>query len=242
VERRDPTVADMKSNSSLPGNGRADGAALRMGRVSAWAVVALAVAYVATGAVWAATRGNATLTPSDPFLAILETLLLLSTPFLLLVSVAVHGSAPASARASSRAALAFMLLAVAITSTIHFAQLTVLRRLDPAARAALAPIAAIPWRWPSLAYALDLFAWDACFGLALLFSAPVFPGAGLEAAIRRTLRLAGGLCVAGTLGPALGDLRFQYLGIAGYAGVFPVACALLARWFGRAGHRDRVSD
>src|ERR1051325_8651331 len=114
-----------------------------------------------------------------------------------------------------------MLLAVAITSTIHFAQLTVLRRLDPAARAALAPIAAIPWRWPSLAYGLGLFAWDACFGLALLFTPPrapppwrgpspayglalsvwaacfglallfpprVFPGAGREAAIRRTLR------------------------------------------------------
>ena len=191
-------------------NELAYGAALRMGRISAWTVVALAVAYVATGAVWAATRGNASLTPSDPFLAILETLLLLSTPFLLLVSVAVHGSAPASARTSSRAALA--------------------------------PIAAIPWRWPSLAYGLDLFAWDACFGLALLFTAPVFPGAGLEAAIRRTLRLAGGLCVAGTLGPALGDLRFQYLGIVGYAGVFPVACALLARWFGRAGHRDRASS
>ena len=41
--------------------------------------------------------------------------------------------------------------------------------------------------------------------------------------------MAGGvLCVAGTAGPALGDLRIQVLAIAGYAFVFPAACLLLA--------------
>jgi hypothetical protein len=45
--------------------------------------------------------------------------------------------------------------------------------------------------------------------------------------------LSGTLCVAGLLGPALGDLRFQVLGILGYAGVFPVICLLLAVLFAR---------
>ncbi len=48
---------------------------------------------------------------------------------------------------------------------------------------------------------------------------------------RRTMRLSGALCLAGSLGPVLGDMRIQYAGIAGYAGVFPIACLLLARVF-----------
>ena len=43
------------------------------------------------------------------------------------------------------------------------------------------------------------------------------------------------LCLAGTFGPLLGDLRLQFLAIAGYAGSLPVTCALLAVRFGRAG-------
>jgi hypothetical protein len=34
--------------------------------------------------------------------------------------------------------------------------------------------------------------------------------------------------------PALGDLRFQLVGIIGSAGVFPIACLLLAILFGKA--------
>src|SRR5262245_18405665 len=209
--------------------------ALALGRLSAWAIVALSAAYVGTGAIWLVRSGSPTLTPGDPWLAVLETLLLVSTPFLALLAAAIHGVAPRAARPHTRAALAFMLVAVALTSSIHFLDLVVLRRLSPEARVALAPLAGVPWRWPSLPFALDLFAWDVWFGLALLFAAPAFAERS-AATIRRTLRAAGGLCVAGTLGPATGDLRFQLLAIAGYAGVFPVACVLLGRWFD---HRAR---
>ncbi len=69
------------------------------------------------------------------------------------------------------------------------------------------------------------------FSRKALFAAPVFRGGGRSAAVRRTMRVSGMLCLAGALGPASGDLRLQYLGIAGYAAVFPVVCVLLARWF-----------
>ena len=66
---------------------------------------------------------------------------------------------------------------------------------------------------------LDLLAWDFFLGLSLVFAAGVFSG---KATLRpRTgLAAAGLLCLAGTLGPASGNLRVQYLGIAGYAFLF----------------------
>ena len=47
------------------------------------------------------------------------------------------------------------------------------------------------------------------------------------------MTLAGALCLTGTLGPASGEMRLQGIAIVGYAGVLPVACALLARQFAR---------
>jgi hypothetical protein len=64
-------------------------------------------------------------------------------------------------------------------------------------------------------------------------AAPAFTGSGLQTAVRRGLILIGDVCVAGLLGPVLGHLRFQLLGIGGYAVVFPRACLLLAILFGR---------
>jgi hypothetical protein len=79
---------------------------------------------------------------------------------------------------------------------------------------------------------LDLLAWDFFLGLALLFVAGVFTGEGSRR-VRSSMTVAGMLCLAGTLGPTSGHLQFQYLGIAGYAFVLPLACALLAALFWR---------
>jgi len=79
-------------------------------------------------------------------------------------------------------------------------------------------------------------------GLSLLFAAPVFKGGRLQTAIRVSLILSGTLCIAGLLGPALGDLRFQRFGITGYAFVFPVVCLLLARLFARRDVSERQED
>lgn len=77
-------------------------------------------------------------------------------------------------------------------------------------------------------YALELLAWDVFLGLSLIFAAPVFQGGGLKRAVRITMFGAGGLSLAGTVGPAIGDLRWQRIGVFGYGVVLPVACLLLA--------------
>jgi hypothetical protein len=208
----------------------------RVGMWSAWAVFGLWLVYLATGGTWLLFGGDPARrdpgTPVDPFRAILEILIVLVALAMIALMAAVHASAPPGAKTYSVAALAFMILAAGTTCGIHFVELTVVRHLGPASPPDLSVI--FFTQWPSVFFALDLLAWDLFLGISLLFAAPAFKGDGLQAAVRVGLILSGILCVAGTLGPALGDLRFQLLGITGYAALFPVVCLLLAILFGRA--------
>jgi hypothetical protein len=78
-----------------------------------------------------------------------------------------------------------------------------------------------------------LLTWNPVLGLSLLFAAPVFDDAGSERGVWRGLFLTGGLCVAGTIGSSVGNMRLQLVGIVGYAVVLPIVCAMLTRQFGR---------
>jgi hypothetical protein len=208
----------------------------RVGLWSASAVFLLSVAYLATGVAWLLFGGDPARhdpgTPVDPFRAILEIIIVLLAPPMVALMAAVHTLAPPGAKACTLTALAFMVLAAGMTCGIHFVELVVVRRMDSANLLGLSGMF-FP-QWPSVFFALDLLAWDAFLGLSLLFAAPIFRGDRLQAAVRVALTGSGTLCVAGALGPALGDLRIQWVGVAGYAFVFPVACLLLAILFSRA--------
>src|SRR5215468_12486040 len=99
---------------------------------SAIAIVFLSVAYIITGAIWLISNARVAqergLEPSEPFLSILETLLLLSTPAIVLLFAAMHAYAPANRKTCSRAAFGFALLLSGITGVVHFVQLTAVRR------------------------------------------------------------------------------------------------------------------
>ena len=106
--------------------------------------------------------------------------------------------------------------------SVHFVELTALRQMGSAGLV-----------WPSIPYALELLAWDVFLGISLLFAAHTFKGSRLEESVRAGMFFVGFLCIAGTLGPALGDMRFQFIAVAGYAVVLPVVFLLLALLFRR---------
>ena len=120
-------------------------------------------------------------------------------------------------------ALAFTILFAGTTSVVHFVELTALRQLGSAGIV-----------WPSTVYAVELLAWNLFLGLSLLFAAPVFAGVA-ESGVRRGLFIGGVLCVAGTVGPVVGNMRIQLIGVVGYAGVLPVVAFMLTRLFRRDG-------
>jgi hypothetical protein len=119
-------------------------------------------------------------------------------------------------------ALSFGILAGGLTAAVHFVTLTAGRRMGFTAL-----------EWPSTLYAVELLSWDVFLGLALLFAAPVFVGPGIHAAARRSLAITGTLCLAGTLGPIVGNMAIQRIGILGYGILLPMTCAILALIFRR---------
>jgi hypothetical protein len=213
----------------------------RIGLWSALSAAVLSAAYLLTGVVWlliSSAGSRERLEPTDPFLAILESLIVQSAPVLVILMASVHATAPRDRKTLTRAALAFMTIFAALTSSVHFMQLTAVRQM--ASQGMPVPSLFQFYPWPSLMFALDLLAWDVFLGLALLLAAPAFRGGKLQAVIRVVMTISGALCLAGTLGPILGDLRLQYMGIAGYAGGLPLVCVLLAIRF--SGWKTLPSD
>jgi hypothetical protein len=147
------------------------------------------VTYLVTGVAWVVSGGLRTpepLQPAEPYLAVLELVLLLSAPTFVVLAAAVHAYAPPDRRAGALAALALMAAFAALTGSVHFARLAVARHL-PAEAGELSVLRLYPW--PSVALALDFLAWDLFLGLALLLAAPVFRGGQLSAAVRASTRL-----------------------------------------------------
>jgi hypothetical protein len=159
---------------------------------------------------------------TDPVLAIMEVLTLLSAPAIVTLMAAVHERAMPERKVYGLIALAFGTLCAGTTSAIHFIELTAVRQMEGGGIV-----------WPSCTYAAELLAWDVFLGLALVFAAPVFAGGQRERTVKRGLLACGALCLAGTIGPVLGDMRLQLVGVLGYAGLLPVVSFLLARLFAR---------
>jgi hypothetical protein len=164
----------------------------------------------------------------------LEILMSLCAVALVVMMAAVYCYAPPDRKTHSLAAPACMIVFVVLTCSVHFVSLTVGRQIEPKVVSALLSQQLSFEQWPTLALALDLLAWDFFLGLSLLFAAPVFKGDGPPNRVRISMIVAGMLCLAGVLGPALGQMHIQYLGIGGYAFVLPVACFLLAMLFRRS--------
>jgi hypothetical protein len=203
---------------------------------SAASVAALGVIYAATGAIGMAHRlpGSEPLRQVDPFLAILELLLLLVAPALVVTMAAVYRYAAPERKIHGLAALAFMIAYATVTFTTHFVSLSFGRQAATGASGNLAWLIGLN-NWPSIAMAADLLAWDFLLGLSLLFAAAVFRSGRLERWTRMGLIAAGALCTAATLGPLLGRMQLQFLGIFGYAFLLPALCVLIALVFARAG-------
>ena len=203
-----------------------------LGTWSARAIAALSVPYAITMVLGFSSMGNLRDPLPDPYLAVAEVLILLMAPCMVTLMIAVHACAALRLRAFSLTALGWMLMLAGVTMTVHFVELTFVRRINPAEVPGFDRL--LDFQWPSLLYAADIAAWDLFLGLALLFAAPVFTGARYRWA-RRGLLTSGALCLLGLVGPAFNALAWRGIGIFGYAVVFPVTCLALSRAFASSG-------
>ena len=215
-----------------------------LGRVTSWAVFCLVLMYIPTTVLGFLSLKSPQDPIGDPYFSMMELLILLIAPLMVVSVSAVHAFAPPDARAYSLASLIFMVLAAGITCCVHFVILTVSRQLESAGFVWTSLL--LSFKWPSVAYTLDILAWDGFFAIAILFSAFAFRTGRLERAIRGVMIASGVLSLVGLAGVPLAMMNVGYwllvrnIGIIGYALVAAVAFLLLGILFGRPGTRPQA--
>ena len=203
-----------------------------IGRAAAWAIFLIGTVYTVILVLGLRSLQSPQDPIGDPFLSIMEILILLMSPLMVISMVAVHAYARPEAKLYSLTALIFMILMAGISSSLHFVILTVSRPLA-ATELPLVPFL-VSWQWPSVIYALDILAWDWFFALAMLFAAPVFKVGRLEKTVRLLMLVSGVISLAGLIGVPLANMQVRNIGIIGYAGVAPLMFLLLGIVFGRS--------
>jgi hypothetical protein len=223
-----PGPADPQKTTSAP---TFTATARTFGIAAATGTLILSVLYALTLAAGLLTLPSPDQPIGDPLFTILEILIILTTPAMVALMVAIHAWAAPETKIFSLMALVFMGLMSGLTCSNHFVRLTLGRQAEFTGQ---------PWmplflefKWPSVIYSLDILAWDVFFALAVFSVAPVFGGTRLAKWIRSLMLLSGGLALAGLSGVVTGDMQLRTIGVIGYAGVFPAATALLAILFHR---------
>jgi hypothetical protein len=204
-----------------------------LGVVTGTAVAVLCLAYAVVLSVGLLTLPSSDQQIQDPWFTIMELLIIGIAPVMLAFTVALHAWVPPSRKAIALLSVVFMSMCAVVTCSVHFAVLFLSR--EPAFTADVWARLVFSFTWPSVAYALDILAWDVFFPLAALFSALCIQGAGLAGLVRGLLLASAGFALFGLLGVPLANMSVRNIGIVGYAVLFPTAAALSAVVFYRAG-------
>lgn len=203
----------------------------RMAIASAGAVAVLCLAYAVVLTLGLLSLPSPQHQIQDPWFTLMELLIVVIAPAMVVFTVGLLAQSAPSHRPLAVVSVAFMTACATLTCCVHFGVLTLSREPgfggDPWERQVFA------FRWPSVAYALDILAWDVFFPLAAAFAAPTVRGPGHAAVARRLLYASAVLAFIGLAGVPLSDMQVRNIGIIGYAVLFPIAAALLAREFGR---------
>lgn len=209
-----------------------------IGRFAAWTVCFLEIVYGIALVLGLFSLKSPQDPIGDPLFAILELLIILIAPLMVISMVAVHAYAVPDVKVYSLTALVLMILLTGITSSVHFTILTVSHQIQDAGFTGM-PLF-FSFKWPSVAYALDILAWDWFFALSMLFAAPVFRRSGLERTVQILMIVSGVLSLAGLIGVPLESMQVRLIGVLGYVGVAPVVFLLLGMVFDRAYHQDSL--
>jgi hypothetical protein len=204
---------------------------LRIGKYAALAVAILGLAYAlvtATG-LYALPSPNHMI--GNPYFSIMEVLTIAIAILMLVTMAAVHVHATPARKLNSLVSLIMLTIATGITSSVHFIILTAGNQGLPEQLNDYPSL--FSFQWPSVAYALDILAWDLFFAMAVLFAAPIFSSGRQERTVQILLIISGVLSLAGLLGIPLKNMQVRNIGIIGYAIAAPLAFWFISRILGR---------
>jgi len=197
-----------------------------LGIGSSIGILAIGILYAAVITLWVIIEGAPRDPIGDPYLAVMEGLTMASALAFLGLVTAIWCFADARRRLPALTALLVGSLAVGLTMTVHFVQLTAIRQLWRAGR-----LGDYRLVWPSALFAVEYFAWDILVGVSMVAAGFALAGGPAAARARRCLLIGGMLCLIGASGPLSGRMFMQNVAVFGYAVVLPIAGALTARLF-----------
>jgi len=165
---------------------------------------------------------------SDPWFAAMEWLIILLGPPVI-VFLASLGRLEADGREWSLVAVMLATITFALSAALHATLLAIGRD-----HALVASGGLLSFTWPSVAYAIDILAWDGFFALSLLSCAMMLRAVPGMATARTVFVIAGLVSLAGLVGLVAGNMALRNIGIFGYAVLFPVAVGLVLRALSRS--------
>lgn len=195
-------------------------------RLSGFLLPLLALAYALVLVAGLATLPTPAHPIQDPWFTLMELLILAIAPAMVVFAVALHDCVAAENKPAALLSVVFISLCAAMTCSVHFSILALSREPEIAA-ADWAPLV-FSFTWPSLAYALDILAWDFFFPLGALFAALSLSGESGHGAARSLMLAAALLAFLGLAGVPLENMNIRNIGIIGYVVLFPLATALVA--------------
>lgn len=202
---------------------------MKIGKISALAVFFLLLAYVVVALLGFLSLKSPSDPIGDPYFSLMELLIIITAPLILIVMIAVDAYTNAELKIFSKIALIFMTIMTAITSSVHFVILTFSRQSE-VLNLTWMPIF-FSFKWLSVAYVLDILAWDWFFALSFLFASRVFGNGKFEKPVRILMIISGVLSLIGLLGIPLNNIHIRNIGIIGYALISPAIFLLLSKIF-----------
>lgn len=202
---------------------------LRVGAAAGFAVAVLCVVYAAVLTIGLATLPSPDQPIENPWFTMMEVLILAIAPGMVAFTVGLYAWASAENKSFALLSVLFMSMCAVVTSCVHFTVLT-LSHHPAYANSDWAPLV-FSFRWPSVAYALEILAWDLFFPLAAIFAAFAVRGSGRASLVRALLFGSAALAFIGLAGVPLANMNIRNIGIIGYVVLFPIATVLLALMF-----------
>jgi hypothetical protein len=140
--------------------------------------------------------------PVDPFLTMINILILLTAVWMVLFWTILHQALPVQKKLFSQASLGMILIFAALTCINRYVGLTVVKQaLSSGNTPGLQWF--LPYSWPSVMLALEFLGWGFFFGIACLCLAPAFTKGRLERTISWVLVATGILSLTAVLGQVI---------------------------------------
>ncbi len=185
-----------------------------LGRIVTWTVSSIIIIYLVTLFLGFVSLKSKDEQIGDPYFSILELLIIILSPLMVFSLIFVHKSTPEKLKIYSLTAVIFMSIMACITCCLHFVILT-LSQQDAFLNQNWS-LLVFSFKWPSVAYSVDILAWDFFFALSMLFLSATFKKKGLEKLIQILLIISSALSFIGLLGIPMNNMQVRNIGIIGY--------------------------